>query len=131
MKHKIILSRTYVTEFEIEAEDNEDAKAKFKELGDSVYEKEMEQCNVVGETIIVESEDDSKRICFVTGEEMTEGWVVNDGELYFKYEKDALAWCISQEYEMAKSFHWLMKKAAKIIGAFHWVMYTKGFLVRQ
>lgn len=103
MRHKIILSRTYVTEFEIEAEDNEDAKAKFKELGDSVYEKEMEQCNVVGETIIVESEDDSKRICSVTGEEMTEGWVVNDGELYFKYEKDALAWCISQEYEDIQS----------------------------
>lgn len=93
------MSRTYVTEFEIEAEDNEDAKAKFKELGDSIYRKEMEQCNVVGETIIVEAEYDSKRICSVTGEEMIEGWVVNDGELYFKYEKDAVAWCISNGYK--------------------------------
>lgn len=29
---------------------------------------------------------------------MTEGWVVNDGELYFKYENDAKAWCITNGY---------------------------------
>ena len=34
---------------------------------------------------------------------MREGWVVNDGELYFKYEKDALAWCIANEYEDIQS----------------------------
>jgi hypothetical protein len=103
MKHKIIMSRTYVTEFEIEAADDEQAKIKFKLLGDAVYHKEMEQCNVVGETIIVESEDDGVRICSITGEQMVEGWVANDGEHYFKYEKDALAWCISQEYEDIQS----------------------------
>jgi len=29
---------------------------------------------------------------------MTEGWVVNDGELYFKYENDATDWCIANDY---------------------------------
>ena len=103
MNYKIILSRTYVTEIEIEAEDREQAMINLKLLGEAVYEKEMEQCNVVGETIIIEEEDDGVRICSITDEEMTEGWVVNDGELYFKYEKDALAWCIENEYEDIQS----------------------------
>lgn len=98
MKYKIIMSRTYVTEFEVEAENEKAAKKKFKAMGDEIYSKELEQCNVVSETIIVESDDDSKRICSVTGEEMTEGWVAGDGEEYFKYEKDAKAWCIENGY---------------------------------
>lgn len=31
------------------------------------------------------------RQCSATGEGMNEGWIVNDGEYYFKYEEDALA----------------------------------------
>ena len=99
MKHKVILTRTFVTEIEIEAEDRIEAEEKFKELGDSVYQQELEQCNVVSQTIIIDSEDDGVRICSVTGEEMTEGWVAGDGEEYFKYEKDALAWCKNNGYE--------------------------------
>lgn len=33
------------------------------------------------------------RKCSVTGEGMNEGWVANDGDEYFKYEEDAIAWC--------------------------------------
>ena len=102
MKHKIILTRTFVTEFEIEAEDNIEAELKFKELGDAIYQQELEQCNVISETVVVDS-DEGIRICSITNEEMREVWVVNDGELYFKYEKDALAWCIANEYEDIQS----------------------------
>lgn len=42
-KHKIILSRTYLTEFVIEADDSEQARAKFNELGGAIYEQELEQ----------------------------------------------------------------------------------------
>lgn len=56
-------------------------------------------CQVASE--FMKSEDNNERICDVTGEKMSEGWVVNDfinGELYFKYEKDAKAWCIENGY---------------------------------
>lgn len=39
------------------------------------------------------------RRCSVTGEGMNEGWVVNDGDYYFKNEEDALAHAISMGYE--------------------------------
>lgn len=38
------------------------------------------------------------RQCSVTGEGMNEGWVGNDGEVYFKYANDALQWCIDRGY---------------------------------
>lgn len=44
-------------------------------------------------------EDDETRICSITGETMTAGWVVGDGEMYFKYQKDAEAWAIENEYD--------------------------------
>ena len=30
---------------------------------------------------------------------MSSGWCVNDGELYFKYEKDAINWAVSNGYK--------------------------------
>jgi hypothetical protein len=39
------------------------------------------------------------RICSVTGEEMTEGYVWDDGEAYFKHEHDALSHCIACGYD--------------------------------
>ena len=38
------------------------------------------------------------RVCDITGEIMTEGWLADDS-VYLKYEKDALAWCIENGYE--------------------------------
>lgn len=98
MKHRITMSRMYVTTFEFEAETSEEAMIQFIEMGDAKYQQELEQCNVMNEKIILESEDDNLRTCSVTDEEMTEGWVVNDGELYFKYEKDAINWCTENGY---------------------------------
>jgi len=45
-----------------------------------------------------EYEGKPTRICSVTGEEMTEGWVWDDGEAYFKYDKDALKKCKKNDY---------------------------------
>jgi hypothetical protein len=42
------------------------------------------------------------RVCSVTGEGMNEGWVVGDGEEYFKYEVDALEWCKKNGYKTVK-----------------------------
>ena len=51
----------------------------------------------------IETEEDNEdlevRICSVTGEEMSSGWCANDGMEYFKYEKDAVQWCISNGYK--------------------------------
>ena len=44
-------------------------------------------------------EDDGTKVCSITGETMTEGWVANDGEMYFKYEPDAIAWCLENGYD--------------------------------
>jgi hypothetical protein len=33
------------------------------------------------------------RACSITGEGMNEGWVVSGGEMYIKYEEDAIAFC--------------------------------------
>ncbi len=38
------------------------------------------------------------RQCSVTGEGMNEGWVGDDGCVYFKYGHDALQWCIDRGY---------------------------------
>lgn len=103
MQHKIILLRTYATEFIVDAEDDAEARKKFDAMGDTIYQVELEQCNVVSQNILIESEEDSKRVCSVTDEDMTEGWVVNDGELYFKYEKDAIQWSIDNGYDGLQS----------------------------
>lgn len=39
------------------------------------------------------------RRCSITGEGMNEGWVVDGGEEYFKYEVHALAWCKEMGYD--------------------------------
>jgi len=39
------------------------------------------------------------RKCSVTGEGMNEGWIANDGQFYFKYKKDAIAWCKNNGYK--------------------------------
>ena len=108
MKHLIKLTRTYTTFFDIEAESVQDAVDKFNAMGDDKYVAELEQCNIDESHIVVLSEpeltdEERIRICDVTGEEMTEGWVVNDGEKYFKYEHDAYQWCKDNGYHGIQS----------------------------
>lgn len=43
------------------------------------------------------------RKCDATGEGMNEGWVVGDGDLYFKYERDAMQWCKDNGYNGIQS----------------------------
>lgn len=38
------------------------------------------------------------RSCSITGQGMNQGWVGDDGCMYFKYEKDAYKWCVSRGY---------------------------------
>lgn len=42
------------------------------------------------------------RRCSATLEGMDSGWVVNDGDEYFKYEKDAVKWCRENGYSSLK-----------------------------
>jgi hypothetical protein len=45
-----------------------------------------------------ENDDDDTKYCDITGETMTEGWVANDGETYFKesiedaYDNEVIYW---------------------------------------
>jgi hypothetical protein len=40
------------------------------------------------------------RKCSISGEGMNEGWLQGDGEQYFKYEKDVIAWLREVEFDV-------------------------------
>lgn len=66
------LLRTYSTMFEIEADTQLDAIDKFKALGDSIYAEELEQCNVIEESV---KGDKYARKCDKCGCGMDDGYV--------------------------------------------------------
>ena len=72
--------RTYSTLFEIEAENQEEANAKFKALGNSIYTEEMVQCEVVKEVV---KGDKYARKCSCCGNGMNEGYVIGGGCEYY------------------------------------------------
>jgi len=91
------MTRVYETLIVVDAENEQDAFNKLKEI--DVYQIELEQCCVVQEDIELEQCNVVyARKCDITGEGMNEGWVANDGEMHFKYEADALQWCIDNGY---------------------------------
>jgi hypothetical protein len=45
------------------------------------------------------------RKCDVTGEGMNEGWVINGGVMYIKYEADALAHAQEQGYDSIQALY--------------------------
>ena len=49
MKYNLVVSRTYVTEIEVTANNIQDAWQWVSENNDTIYEQELEQCNVVSE----------------------------------------------------------------------------------
>jgi len=59
------------------------------------YSKTGEIWNAQVEDLLYQCEP---KVCDITGEPMTEGWLADDS-IYFKYEKDAIAWCIENGYE--------------------------------
>ena len=72
--------RTYSTLFEIEAENQQEANAKFKALGNSIYTQEMEQCEVIKEEV---KGDKYARKCDCCGNGMNEGYVIGGGGEYY------------------------------------------------
>ena len=58
MKYTILLKRTYLTSFEIDAESSNEALSKFNELGDDKYARELEQCDVISESEEIISEEE-------------------------------------------------------------------------
>jgi hypothetical protein len=74
------LLRTYSTNFEIEAENQDEAIKKFHQLKDEIYAKELEQCNIVDETI---KGDKYARKCSHCDKGMNEGYVVGGGDEYY------------------------------------------------
>jgi hypothetical protein len=86
-KFTFIMTRTYETLLEIEAENYADAQKQL--AGIDRYAIELEQCCVTNEDMICEGKKYARQ-CSITGEGMNEGWVFGDGEEYVKYEQDAV-----------------------------------------
>jgi hypothetical protein len=80
--------RTYSTLFEIEAENQQEANAKFKALGNNIYTQEMEQCEVIKEEV---KGDKYARQCTCCGKGMNEGYFAN-------YEYFCSDNCLHTEY---------------------------------
>jgi hypothetical protein len=76
--------------FEIEAETQEQATQQFEAFGDSIYTKELEQCNVIEEVV---KGDKYARICTCCHSGMNQGYFANDE--YFCSES-----CLRTEYSL-------------------------------
>lgn len=57
MTYNFKMTRVYETLIVVDAEDEQDAFKKLKELGDMIYTIELEQCCVTEETIELEKND--------------------------------------------------------------------------
>jgi hypothetical protein len=51
MKYNLVISRTYVTEIEVTANNMQEALTWASTNQDEIYEQELEQCNVIDEDI--------------------------------------------------------------------------------
>ena len=81
--YNFLMARTYHTSLQVEAENEQQAREKLKNL--DAYAIELEQCCVVNETFALENVTEGQkyaRICSVTGKGMWDGWVFGDGEFY-------------------------------------------------
>ncbi len=59
------------------------------------------------------------RRCDVTGEGMNEGWVINGGDMYIKYEEDALAHAKEQGYDSIDAMYEACEEDGESDG-FYW-----------
>ena len=82
------LTRTYSTSFEIEAKNQKEAFKKFQSLGDEMYSEEMQQCNVIEESV---KGDKYARICTCCHSGMNQGYFAN-------YEYFCSDNCLHTEY---------------------------------
>ena len=60
-----------------------------------------------------------QRVCDVTGEGMNEGFCLNDGEMYFKYEKDFVAFLRKEGVHPHESDEFILDKAYEM-GLYYW-----------
>jgi hypothetical protein len=66
MKNYIVtMRRTFVTDFEIQAETREQAIKKFEELGNSIYSEELDQLCVTNEVTTIREDASEKEIPFI------------------------------------------------------------------
>lgn len=90
MRYTITLVTTSTVSVEVDADNDEQAMDKvpiemLREVPQAPNERYIVECH--------------SRICSATKEEMEEGWVVGDGDEYFKYEKDALLYANLKGYK--------------------------------
>jgi len=67
------------------------------------------------------------RKCSVTGEGMDEGWVTTNSDEYFKYEKDALAWCIKNGYADLTEAYEFDEDLGEEEGAIYWTQWNDDY----
>ena len=60
MKYNLVVSRTYVTEIEVTADNIQDAWQWVSENSDTIYEQELEQCNVIDDERVLEEAEPSQ-----------------------------------------------------------------------
>jgi len=65
-----------------------------------------------------------QRVCDVTGEGMNEGFCLNDGEMYFKYEKDFVAFLRKEGVHPHESDKFILDKAYEM-GLYYWTTWDE------
>lgn len=98
-KFNVKITTTIESEIEVYANDYAEVE---KGLVDDIWRDEINdaqmQWNVTDEHTFIDEADEPKvvrrwaRKCDATGEGMNEGYVYGDGQKYFKYEKDLIAY---------------------------------------
>lgn len=115
MQYTITIKRTYTTTINVEADNLTEANQLLDDIVSSgdFATLELEQMNITEESYAVRPSSDFKRTlvttyqdgqqvyegdkfvnqCDITGEGMNEGWIVGEGDMYIKYESDAIKYC--------------------------------------
>lgn len=57
-KYEFVMTRTYETTIGIMAENEKEATDIYNKLGDSIYEIELDQCNVISEDVVLKEQEE-------------------------------------------------------------------------
>lgn len=61
-KYEFVMTRTYETTIGIMAENEKEATDIYNKLGDSIYEIELDQCNVISEDVVLNEQEEEMLI---------------------------------------------------------------------
>lgn len=61
-KYEFVMTRTYETTIGIMAENEKEATDIYNKLGDSIYEIELDQCNVISEDVVLNEQEDEMQM---------------------------------------------------------------------